>query len=248
LAKEIELFQMRYFLKCGKLKIVTNWAEKHGFSLSDEISPAMIDEYDLFARILAMQGKETEAIHLNDRSLALAEKGSKRRNVIRCIMLKSLLLTKQNQMLECFQTLEDALSMAIPNGYFRIFLDEGAPLEQLLRQYVKARRNHYIKRSERVNLDDVKQILEAMMRIRLSETPSEDFQKTAKGSELLLTRQEKNVLHLMNKGLTNKEMAGELGISLSTVKTHINHLYRKLGVGNRMLAIKKAQELDLLSD
>lgn len=244
LLKEIKLFQMRDMLKDVELTAVVNWANENGFSVSDEISVAMIEEYELFARMLWMQGQKTEAMNLTNRLLTLVEKERKPRHVIRLTILKSLLLAQQNQMLESFQVLENALSFALPNGFLRVFLDEGMHLEQLLKRYVQGVRNHYINRSKHVNLDDVKRLLEKMS--------MECFVKSSEGnanlSEHLLTNQQMKVLKLMQEGLSNKEMAEELDVSLSTVKTHINHLYRKLGVHNRMLAIKKAQELNFFSE
>lgn len=247
LAKEIKLFQIRDMLKHGDFTTVMKWANENGFSVSDEISVAMIEEYELFARVLGMQGKKTEAINLINRLLTLAEKERKPRHVVRLTILKSLLFAQQNQMFESFQALENVLSGAISNGFFRIFLDEGIHLEQLLKRYVQGIRNHYIKRSKHVDLNGVKRLLERMEIENLVKT-SENFKVKVNLSDNWLTNQQMKVLKLMHKGLSNKEIAEELEVSLSTVKTHINHLYRKLGVRNRMSAIKKAQEMNLLSD
>jgi len=68
---------------------------------------------------------------------------------------------------------------------------------------------------------------------------------TANLVEPLSTR-ELEVLALINRGLSNPEIAAELVVAPSTIKTHINNLYSKLGVQNRVQAIQRARELGLL--
>lgn len=61
-----------------------------------------------------------------------------------------------------------------------------------------------------------------------------------------LSQRELEVLQLIDQGLSNSEIAGQLVVAPSTVKTHINHMYGKLGVRTRLQALKRAEELGLL--
>lgn len=64
----------------------------------------------------------------------------------------------------------------------------------------------------------------------------------------LLSDRELDVLRLIEKGLTNQQIALRLSVAESTVKTHINNIYSKLGVQSRVQAINKARNTDLLRD
>lgn len=247
LAKEIILFQIRDMLKHGDFTTVMKWANENGFSVADEISPSMIEEYELFARILMLQDKRTEAMHLLNRLKYLAQQEGKHRYYIRFTLLQCLLLEKEKQTFECFQMLEDVLATALPNGFVRVFLDEGSQLEELLKRYIQGVRNHYVKRSRHVDLERVKRLVEWMMIENFSRKGNAE-EEHENLSEHLLTNKQHKILQLMHRGLSNKEIAEELDVSLSTVKTHINHLYQKLEVNNRLTAIKKARQLNLLND
>lgn len=247
LIKEIKLFQIRCLLQDEALHALTKWVNDNGFSVADEISPSMIEEYELFARILMLQDKRTEAMHLLNRLKYLAQQEGKHRYYIRFTLLQCLLLEKEKQTFECFQMLEDVLATALPNGFVRVFLDEGSQLEELLKRYIQGVRNHYVKRSRHVDLERVKRLVEWMMIENFSRKGNAE-EEHENLSEHLLTNKQHKVLQLMHRGLSNKEIAEELDVSLSTVKTHINHLYQKLEVNNRLTAIKKARQLNLLND
>jgi ATP/maltotriose-dependent transcriptional regulator MalT len=90
--------------------------------------------------------------------------------------------------------------------------------------------------------------LETVVRDLLAET-APDTMTDASAAQLLtdpLTERELEVLHLIAAGLSNDEIAQQLIVGMSTVKTHINHLYSKLGVTSRTQAIVRATELTLL--
>ncbi|WP_230192843.1 LuxR C-terminal-related transcriptional regulator [Paenibacillus sp. CECT 9249] len=138
--------------------------------------------------------------------------------------------------------LERALALAEPEGYIRSFVDEGKPLRKLLASYLKSRQSNHRRGNRNVSLSYVKRLLRSIYNSRLltelAEMKEHHFDS--------LTAQETNVLQLIHAGLTNQEIASRLQVSLSTVKTHINNLYRKLHVDNRILAVQRAKQLELL--
>jgi LuxR family maltose regulon positive regulatory protein len=126
--------------------------------------------------------------------------------------------------------LERALSLAEPEGYVRTFVDEGEPMARLLRRAL----------AQGLAPSYVASLLAAL---------GEEAMPLPPGEQPLvepLTQREIEVLHLIAAGLSNQEIAQELVIALSTVKSHINHMYGKLGVKSRTQAVARAQELGLL--
>lgn len=139
-------------------------------------------------------------------------------------------------------SLEEALAAAYPENYIRIFVDEGTPLGVLLAQYIKFRQSQQYRPIKKVPLPYVKQLHRLIF--SLEEKPESSI--LTNGYKPSLTSKEQEVLKLMELGLTNKEMADKLGVSLSTIKTHINNMYSKLQVKNRLQALERARAYKLL--
>ncbi len=126
--------------------------------------------------------------------------------------------------------LEQALSLAQPEGYIRLFVDEGAAMVELLRQAA----------SRGLHSDYVGQLLAAFGDIERSGLPATPALVEP------LTARELEVLRLLAAGLSNREIAQELSIALSTVKTHARRIYGKLDVSSRTQAAVRAREWNLL--
>jgi LuxR family maltose regulon positive regulatory protein len=127
-------------------------------------------------------------------------------------------------------TLGRALSVAEPEGFVRTFVDEGEPMARLLRQALV----------QGIAPSYVNSLLTAF---------GESAQPTPPAAQALvepLTERELEVLRLIAAGLSNREIAQELVVAVSTVKTHINHIYGKLAAKSRIQAVAKAQALGLL--
>jgi LuxR family maltose regulon positive regulatory protein len=138
-------------------------------------------------------------------------------------------------------SLGHALSRCAPEGYQRLFLDEGQPMKELLQSAQKAG----------IQTGYVSQLLTAFETESLGEFPGEKYDKrTAVGqSQTLpdpLSNRELQVLRLLATNLTSTEMAEELYISVSTVRTHIKNIYSKLDVHRRYEAVERGKELGLI--
>jgi LuxR family transcriptional regulator, maltose regulon positive regulatory protein len=141
--------------------------------------------------------------------------------------------------------IEQALTLAAPQGYVRLFIDEGDALrhpltnfQSILEQRLRADPGH----SSLSLLIYTNKLLSAFPQASSTEQG---------GNENLpepLSKRELDVLRLIASGHSNQEIAELLVITLSTVKTHINRLYSKLGVKRRTEAILRARELGLISD
>jgi LuxR family maltose regulon positive regulatory protein len=152
------------------------------------------------------------------------------KSAVKILALQALAFQTQGDAEQALSALERALSLAEPEGYVRTFIDEGEPMARLLRLAL----------SRGIAPDYVARLLAAL---------GEEAELAFPTMESLvepLTERELDVLRLIVAGLSNPEIAEELFIAVSTVKSHVNHIYGKLGVTSRTQAVVKAQELGLL--
>ncbi|MBN1669295.1 MAG: hypothetical protein JW862_19535 [Anaerolineales bacterium] len=151
---------------------------------------------------------------------------------------------------EAYQLLEEVLARAAPENFVRTFIEIGEELEAfLLTFYRQLPRGHELS-------DYVGKLLLAFQEEKSDSVEvSASSQKSAAGpmstlaGHLLveeLSEREIEVLELIANGYSNKEIADTLYIALSTVKSHINNIYRKLDVSKRTQAVARARELSLL--
>jgi LuxR family maltose regulon positive regulatory protein len=150
--------------------------------------------------------------------------------------------------------LEHALVLAQPEGFVRIFVDEGDPIRSLLLDFRKAG----IKQPRRGNLDlisYVDQLLSTFSLPRIMQSSKwyesearPAINKLAVSEPLIepLSQRELEILRLLQTELSVPEIAGELVIAVSTVRTHTKSIFSKLNVNNRRAAVKRAAELNLI--
>lgn len=220
-------------------KPVRQWLRKSGLRFRDEIPLSMIKEYDLLASILAEQGKMEEAAALTERLLQLSIKAGRQSDRIRLLVHKSMILSLQGRISDSMDVLEEALALARPEGYIRTFVDEGVAFGQLLDQYIQLRQKQLRRPTHKVPLSYVKRLR------RLIPLAEREAGTLHEGTVVVLTAREQSVLRLMETGMSNKEIALKLNVSLATVKTHINNIYGKLQSKNRLQALERARTLQL---
>jgi LuxR family maltose regulon positive regulatory protein len=243
----VEAWRARLRMAQGDIRAAGRWAQERGLSAEDEFeySPEFELEHTTLARLLIAQGKHEEASRLLERLLEAAEVGGRGHMVIEVLVLKALALQAQNDKPEALGELRRALTLAEPEGYVRIFADEGAPMAGLLRRVLKAQRRELPDIEGDVPLEYIGKLLEALGAPFTAAT-----RVHVRGpAELVLdpiTERELEVLKLLDSDLSNREIAARLFVSLATVKTHTKHLYRKLGVRARHQAVARAKELRLL--
>jgi LuxR family maltose regulon positive regulatory protein len=151
-------------------------------------------------------------------------------NNIEILLLQALAFQMAGDADRALSTLEQGLSLAEPGGYVRTFVDEGESMAYLLRRALaRGIAPGYVAR------------LLAACRLAAPETSP-----AATALVEPLTGREMEVLRLIAGGLSNREIADELVVAVSTVKSHVNHLYGKLGVKNRVEAVAQARALNLL--
>jgi LuxR family maltose regulon positive regulatory protein len=178
-----------------------------------------------------------EAAQLLEKLLAHIKSMHNTYQEIRVLACLAMVYQAQGRTKETQETLERSLKLAQSGGFIRTFVDLGPNMAELL--------THFVDRG--FMTDYIRQILAAFPgqpqiseKIRSSKAPTNDDLTEP------LTRREREVLELLDKWLSAKEIAQEMVISPRTVKKHTSNIYGKLGVKNRMQAVEKAKDLGLL--
>jgi LuxR family maltose regulon positive regulatory protein len=221
--------QARLWLVQGNLTAASRWAQESLVS-GRELDAAREIELRAAARVLVAQDRLGEATCLLTRLLETAQTAGRTENVIKTLALQAVVFYAQDGLDDALSALEQALSLAEPEGYVRTFVDEGETMVDLLRRAL----------SRGIAPNYVARLLAAFG--QEAELPSPAMASLIEP----LTERELDVLRLVVAGLSNSEIADELVIAVSTVKSHINRIYGKLGVENRTRAVIKVQELALL--
>ena len=220
----------------GRLDDALDWAREQSLSAMDDLGYLREFEHVTLARVLLAKhgvGREDRSIMETtgflERLLRAAEEGGRKGSEIEILVLQALARYRQRDIPAALASLERVLSLAEPEGYVRIFVDEGRPMAELLESALK----------QGVAPNYVRQLLAA-------------FGKTAKIAPTHqaiiepLSERERDVLRLLGSELSGPDIARELKVSLNTLRTHTKNIYDKLEVNSRRAAIRRAEELDLL--
>jgi LuxR family maltose regulon positive regulatory protein len=216
-----------------KFALAAGLLQERGLGVANDVSYLREAEYLSLARLLIAQARFEESGQLLSRLRQAAEAEGRVGWVIAIQVLSALALQARGDDDQALVALESALSVAEPEGYVRIFLDEGQPMARLL--YAAAARG--------IRPEYTGRLLAAYPEVELSPTVSSE-----PASELIepLSERQVEVLQLIAEGLTNREIAQRLFLSLSTIKVHTYHIYRKLEVHKRNQAVAKARALGIL--
>jgi LuxR family maltose regulon positive regulatory protein len=247
ITNQIGTWQARLWVAQNKLEAASQWARERGLIVAGEAQPPhVLDYFSLIetivvARILIARGQLDGATDLLQRLLKAAEAGNRTTRVIEILLLQALVSQARGDTSEAMSRLEQALGLAEPGGFIRIFVDEGPPVARLLHEAAaRGIRRDYAGRLLALFEDTTKD------QGRTTEpTPS----SSATGHPSLiepLSERELEVLQLIAEGLTNREIAARFFLSLNTVKTHTRNIYGKLNVHSRTHAVARSRALGLL--
>jgi LuxR family maltose regulon positive regulatory protein len=226
----------RVWVAQGRVAEAIAWASEQSLSAEDDLSYLREFEHVTLARILLAQHRPQgakhplhEAVGLLDRLLEAAGSGGRTGSVLEILVLQSIARQLSGDTPAAMTALERALTLAEPEGYVRVFVDEGAPMQELLR--AAANRG----------------LAPKYVRRLLAAFGEEDLPAPTRdpGAILLepLSEREREVLRLLETDLSGPEIARQLVVSLNTVRTHTKNIYTKLGVNNRRAAVLRAKEL-----
>ncbi len=242
-------WEARLRLRQGRLDLAVRWAERCGLHEDDAVLPYALEvEYLALARVLIAQGRSKAVLELLARLLQAAESDGRTGSQIEILMVQALARQVHGDHAGAMQALGSALLLAEPESYVRMFVDENEPMRTLLEAFCKeiaggaATDSRILAYAER--------LLSVLAPPKTESTATYTGVHPSTASQVVepLSERELEVLSLISAGLTNQEIAAQLVIALSTVKSHINSLYGKLGTHRRAQAVVIARELDLLSD
>jgi LuxR family maltose regulon positive regulatory protein len=248
--RPIPALKTRVWVAQGRLGESISWAREQELCVEDNLSYLREFEHITLARILLAQSKSDltdrsslDAMKLLERLLKAAQKGGRMGSVIEILVLQALAHQTQGNIPAALIPLQQALTLAEPQGYIRMFLDEGSPMARLLREAA----THGILSGYTGKLLAA---FEAHGQESASASPIPDWQRqSSPDSQSLiepLSQRELEVLRLFKTDLLGPEIANQLVIALSTVRTHTKSIYSKLNVNDRRAAVKRATELNLI--
>lgn len=221
------VYQARLWISQNKLAAARRWAQAADLNRSDLPVSFFYETRNLtVSRLLIAQGKIDAAQSLLSRMQEAATSAGRTGSLIEILILQAIAFSAQHREGDALSALQKALGLAEPEGFVRLFLDEGRPMIELLRRAVG-------------------QGIHASYAVQLLNTvgDSDDFPRSLGPP---LSERELDILRWIAAGYSNQEVAQELVIAVSTVKKHVNNIYGKLGVGNRTSAVARARELGLL--
>ena len=259
--RPITALRTRVWVAQGRMGKSFDWAREQGLSTHDDLSYLHEFEHITLARMLLAQYTSDcadrsihEAIGLLERLLQAAQERERTGSVIEILVLQALANQIQGDIPAALVPLERALTLAEPEGYVRIFVDEGPPMAVLLAKLREGSRKRPRDASTNVPLAYIERLLALLRGERVQEgtspaaTSSPSAPTPAQSLLDPLTERELEVLRLIAAGLSNREIADRLVLALSTVKSYVNTIYSKLQVQSRTQAVARARALHLLSE
>ena len=233
----ISALNVFFLLGSGNLNAALQWARERGLSIDDRPDGSQEVEYLALAHILIAQNKLDEADHLLQRLIKNAGAGDRVYMMIEMRLCRVLIFTLKADKAAALAELKSALSLAEPGGLIMMFVSKGKPVANLLEEIVAVKkRDHDVNRAG-FSLSYAQKILSTF---KMAAPPK------IEGLMDPISEREIEVLHLIAAGLSNREIAEKLFISLNTVKTHTKNINSKLDVNNRTRAVARAKELGLL--
>lgn len=221
----VDMVRVWLWLAQGNLEACNRWVDAHPNVPVEQFTGE--EERLILARILVARGDHEEALKRLTVLIRENESVEFMGNIIELLILQALALKHKGDQSAAQETLLRALALAEPEGYIRVFIDQGKPMQELLKK-VKS---------------------DGQTRKYLNKLLASFGGESTQGAQPLiepLSERELEVVSLLANGLSNQDIAEKLFVSVGTVKAHTSNIYRKLDVNSRTQAIVRAKELGLL--
>ncbi len=239
----IALDEARLRIASGDLAAAAQWAHEANLRVDDEPAYLQEREYLMFARLLIAEGTPEVAVRLLERLRRRAAAGGRTGRVIETLVLQALALQAHGRFRPAIRALAEALALAEPEPYVRVFIGEGPAMIGLLRQAAAAGSAPAYVRS----LLAATGTTAASDRLHAAPHSSSPVPDTLRSPVELLSARELAILRLLATGISSAAIARQSIVSINTVKTQIQSIYGKLGVHSRADAIARARDLQILS-
>ncbi len=240
----IPAMKARIWVAQGKRAEAMDWASGQGLTVDDELNYLHEFDHITLARVLLAwhtgnRGDSLgKAMRLLGRLLQAAEENGRTGSMIEILVLQTLAHNAKSDIPSALVSLEKALTLAEPEGFVRIFLDEGPTMADLLARMATSHGNStpamgaYIQK----------------LRMQGKHSSIKDASPASLSQGLIepLTQRELEVLGLIGQGLSNQEIGDRLFLALDTIKGHNRRIFEKLCVRRRTEALTRARELGLL--
>ena len=232
----------RLLLAQGDLAAAASFAQDNGLGPDDEPDYAREPGHLVLARLLLVQDRPGQSLALLDRLHAAAKAQNRTGSLIEIGALRGLALAATGDEAGAVTTLAGALLLAGPQGYVRVFADEGPPMAALLGRLVAAQRSGQAAAGIPFGY------LARLQRAFGGPAAPGPGPNTAAVPGIVdpLTSRELEVLAMLAAGRSNQAIARELVVTLDTVKKHVGHVLDKLGAANRTEAVARARQLGLI--
>lgn len=196
-------------------------------------------------RLYVMDKKFGQAYGLIPKLISQAKASQRGRFLIELMLLKSICLWELDRQAEAMRSFSEILHLAAAENFIAPFIDNQVTVKRILQHILN-------RRAEAANTqpDEVLSFERALMqRLNGDKTINETNSASQDKPNVLIDEmspREIEILHLLAKGMTNKELADSLILSISTVKWHLNNIFGKLDVRNRTASVNKARQLNII--
>ncbi len=231
--------EAEFQLRKGELEPAINWAKR--WQLTPDDKPTLLREqsYFTYVRLLLAQGHIEDALHLLEFLEDSIKVGQRHSRLITVYILQALTFHLFGNEPKSLQYLSKALKLAAPEGYYRLFLDEGSQITAILPKVREIEPNFVTKLLKCFKQNPI-----------CISKPVHDNLDILSDTDLFepLSKREIELLYLIAAGFSNEEISQKLVISLNTTKCHLKNIFRKLGVNSRIQAAIKGKELNLIQN
>lgn len=228
----------RVLIRSGRLAEAQLWAEQHAVARADPEDFLREDEQLTYARLVATNRRAGQAsdrevrtvLSSIDGTIAAAERAGRGGSLIEARTVQALLQHSAGMPTQATESLGIAVGSGVPAGYARLFLDEGAPIHDLL---------------GRLASSGSADLAAAARRLRQAKPATTSLAIPTRHGGALSER-ESEVLRMLATDLSGPEIAAHLFVSINTLRTHTKHIFAKLEVRTRRAAVSRARASGLV--